>query len=279
MVKRVGLGFLAFMCGTMFLAGVSTFLDNLFTNPARAMSDLAVTAVFGALTVFIILKLFGRRIRVIPETRKYLPGSKLPIVPNAGLVLMPGEVCHIAEKAQAGVLKTVTGSVRRSSGTRVRGLLGTSYSGASRSRSTSEDVIDRSSGMLYVTNKRIVIAAPKYGFEAPLRTGNVCDTVCKQLRSPNEARKLYDFCARTCLYIKCFTGRSILESTWSDPLKKQKPALGNRRRAKSHALTILNMKKTAPGVTSTGDGSRRSDKIATPITSPILSHFIGGMQP
>ena len=168
MVKRVGLGFLAFMCGTMFLAGVSTFLDNLFTNPARAMSDLAVTAVFGALTVFIILKLFGRRIRVIPETRKYLPGSKLPIVPNAGLVLMPGEVCHIAEKAQAGVLKTVTGSVRRSSGTRVRGLLGTSYSGASRSRSTSEDVIDRSSGMLYVTNKRIVIAAPKYGFEAPL---------------------------------------------------------------------------------------------------------------
>ena len=37
--------------------------------------------------------------------------------------------------------------------------------------------------------------------------------------------------------------------------------------------------KTRPRCASTGDGSRRSDKIATPITSPILSHFIGGMQP
>lgn len=170
MRKKVGLGFLALMCGTMSLAGFSTFFNDLVSNPGAAMSDLVMALLFGAITVFIILKLFGRRIRVIPESRKYSPGNKLPIVPSAGLILAQGEVCHIADKAQIGALKTIKGSVRKSSGTSVYGLFGTSYSGSSRSRSTSEDVIDKSAGMLYVTNKRIVMAAPKYGFEEPLES-------------------------------------------------------------------------------------------------------------
>lgn len=169
MAKKVGLGFLAFMCGTMSLAGISSFFRDLTTNPGIAVSEFIMAILFGAATIFIILKMFSRRIRIIPESRKFSRGSKLPIVPNAGLVLMPGEVCHIAEKAQIGKLKTVIGSVQRSSGTRVHGVFGvTSYRGSSRSRETNEDIIDKSSGMLYVTNRRIVMAAPKYGFEEPL---------------------------------------------------------------------------------------------------------------
>ena len=168
--KKFGFSFLAFMCGVTAITGLCAFFSDLVSSPRTAANDLIVFVLFGTITLFALLKLFGRKVRLIPESRKYSPGSKLPVVSNSGLTVYPGEICHIAERVQIGVLTTVKGTVRKSSGTRVRGLSGISYSGSSRSQTVNKDVLDKNPGTLYVTNRRIVVASSKYGFAEPLES-------------------------------------------------------------------------------------------------------------
>lgn len=93
----------------------------------------------------------------------------LPMVLAPGLILQPGEICHVAEKVQSAKPKQVTlGYTGRSAGASVRVMPGlTLHSGGSRGRPIRGTVLEKHDGTLYVTNRRIVLNSEKYGFSKP----------------------------------------------------------------------------------------------------------------
>ena len=163
-MKRGLWGFLTFTCAMMALAGISAFSTD------QNSTDLILGILFIPLTALCARKFFRPESRFFPERRTYIPGSPLPIVPSPGLVLAHGEICHLAERVKVGRLKTVrTGTVTSHSGGGIRVAKGFSIrSGTSVSRSILKDVLDTTPGTLYVSNRRIVAASPKYNFDKPL---------------------------------------------------------------------------------------------------------------
>lgn len=156
---RWGWGFLAFICGNLAAIGIGS------VSTPGGLQNLLVGIVFAALTILFIKKA-GGSVRILPESRKYNPGDPLPITACPGLFLEKDEIGHLCEKVQIGKVKNVsTGSVTTHSGGSVRVARGLSvHSGTSYTTTKRADVLDKSAGTLYVTNKRIIGASPKYSF-------------------------------------------------------------------------------------------------------------------
>lgn len=159
---RWGWGVLTFICGNLAAIGIGSI-----TAPGGSQNFL-IGIICAALMCLCAKKAGG--IRFLPESRKYTPGDPLPITVCPGLLLTDGEICHICENIKIGKIKNVSvGSVSSRSGGSVRIARELSiHSGSSRSRTIRADVFDASNGKLYVTNKRVVAASPKYSFNERL---------------------------------------------------------------------------------------------------------------
>lgn len=159
---RWGWSALTFVCGNLAAIGIGSI-----TAPG-GLQNFAI-GIICAVLMCLCAKKAGSG-RFLPESRKYNPGDPLPVTVCPGLLLSSGEVCHICENIKIGKVKNVSvGSVSNQSGGSVwiaRGL--SVHSGTSRSRTIRADVFDANSGMLYITNKRVVAASPKYSFNERL---------------------------------------------------------------------------------------------------------------
>ncbi len=92
------------------------------------------------------------------------------IVTKPKIILKPNEVCYFQKKAFAIHTKNVViGNWRTGSHSSAR--IGRYSLGESSSQSfnTRGDVTEKSEGILFITNQRMVLNSPKFGFEIPLR--------------------------------------------------------------------------------------------------------------
>lgn len=105
-----------------------------------------------------------------PAILEFTPGSELPIVPAAGLLLAPQEVCHICMPAQSVKLKqAVVGYSGGHGSMSVRVARGvTLRTGSSRGTPIRDTVMEKYPATLYVTNRRIVLVSPNMGFDKPI---------------------------------------------------------------------------------------------------------------
>jgi hypothetical protein len=110
------------------------------------------------------------KFHLIPEHRSYAPGSPLPIVDPGNMFLASGEVCYAKEAAKSCKLKTQTvGYSGGGGGVSVRIAKGvTLHSGSRRSAPIKKTYLDKSPGVLYITNKRIIMASSTYPFDRKL---------------------------------------------------------------------------------------------------------------
>lgn len=162
MARKFWYGFGIFMCGSLTLAGFSAAIDS------KELRDLVIAIVFLAITALLVYKWPGKRL--IPESRAYTPGAPLPIVAPGNMFLASGEVCHARETAKSCKLKTQTVGYSGGGGwVSVRIAKGvTLHSGSRRSAPIKETYLDKSPGVLYITNKRIIMASSTYPFDRKL---------------------------------------------------------------------------------------------------------------
>ena len=97
-------------------------------------------------------------------------GKPLPIVQSKGAIIAPGETCHYSRPATFVKTKNVVVSHSGShSGVSIRVMKGMSYrSGQSQSKAIRGNVQEKTSGVLTVTNKRIIFSASKGAFDKPI---------------------------------------------------------------------------------------------------------------
>lgn len=165
-MKKVLYAYLTFICVGMVFAGISASFAN------KDFRSFVIGLAFIPLALLCFKKFRRPGKRLLPESRTYTPGSQLPIVRSPGLILTPGEICHLSESIKVGKLKTIrTGTITSHSGGSVRVAKGLSVrNGKSTSRSIQKSILDTASGMLYITNKRIVASSPKYNFDKSLKS-------------------------------------------------------------------------------------------------------------
>lgn len=92
------------------------------------------------------------------------------IIKDPSLSLKPGEVCFYEGKAVAYHEKNVvTGYKGGGAGISVRVAKGLSvHTGSGAKQAVRENVAEKYSGTFYITNSRLVLLAPKYGFDIPV---------------------------------------------------------------------------------------------------------------
>ena len=100
-------------------------------------------------------------------SHSYHPLTVLPIIHSSGIVLKDDELCHYQGNAHTEKSHSrVSGYVSQHTGGSVRIAKGLSlHQGASEREAIRETVTERSKGILYITNKRIVFIAPKDAFD------------------------------------------------------------------------------------------------------------------
>lgn len=146
MSKRIGYGFLAFMFASWMIVSVIIVFQSILTDISSALVGLVFALVCGFLTYRCTRKAFGLKKRIPPESRKYIPGTPLPVVTANDLILSPSEVCHIFEHVKVGKFRTVT------------------------TKSGKQAILNTDTGKFYVTNKRIIAASPRYSFDQSLES-------------------------------------------------------------------------------------------------------------
>lgn len=94
----------------------------------------------------------------------------LPNIIGSNIVMKKGEVCHYSGRVYITKTKnTVVGNVRSSTGVSVRAMKGLyARAGQSQTQVVRADITENTPGMLYVTNKRLVLTSAKYGFDKSL---------------------------------------------------------------------------------------------------------------
>ena len=98
------------------------------------------------------------------------PPAKLPVADGSGLVLQEGEFCCLRQAAEnLQVKNVVVGRKSNTGGMSVRVMKGVRLrSGNSTSAVIRGNVAQRTRGMFYITNKRVVMVCPKGAFDKPL---------------------------------------------------------------------------------------------------------------
>ena len=158
----------------IFLMGMGMFLGwGLFMGFSTDRDDYVIVAIFAFLFFLPGALLYNSGATVKPPKKllkTFDPSQPLPVLFAPGLILKPGEICHVAETVQAAKPKQVTiGYTGRSAGVSVRVMPSvTVHSGGNRGRPIRGTVLEKYDGTLYVTNQRIVLNAAKYGFSKPL---------------------------------------------------------------------------------------------------------------
>lgn len=97
-------------------------------------------------------------------------GKPLPEVRSKGAIIAPGEICHYSNPATFVKTKNVVvGQSSTHNGASIRVAKGMSFRmGESHSRTIRGNVQEKTSGILTVTNKRIVFSANKGAFDKPI---------------------------------------------------------------------------------------------------------------
>ena len=105
----------------------------------------------------------------IPEKSAYKQ-LEMMVIQNPPISLKKGEVCFYEGDAQAIHIKNVVvGSKSKGSGASIRVAKGLSFhTGGGGSKTIRKDVVERFNGNLYLTNMRIVLLTPKFGFDLPI---------------------------------------------------------------------------------------------------------------
>lgn len=96
------------------------------------------------------------------------------IIPNPTISLKKGEVCLYEGEAKAMNARLVTesgDSVGAGFTWRISKHFAL-YSGGGKSKKVQKTVIDEYPGKFYLTNRRMILLAPKFGFEASLQNVN-----------------------------------------------------------------------------------------------------------
>lgn len=99
-----------------------------------------------------------------------LPLNSLPVVTPNGLVLKDGEICHYQGAAHTEKNSTrIAGYTSQHAGGSVRIAKGLSvHTGGTERQAVRETLTEKSNGILYITNKRIIFIAPKNAFDKPI---------------------------------------------------------------------------------------------------------------
>lgn len=124
--------------------------------------------IFGYFFLVGIVQLISQKRRKDKKTVKTLnPNEPLPVIITSNLLLSAGEVCHYCQ--QATYVKTknvVVGYSSGSRGTSIRVAKGVSFRlGASKAAPVRGDVHEKTTGILSITNKRIVFSSNKGAFD------------------------------------------------------------------------------------------------------------------
>jgi len=106
------------------------------------------------------------------SSNRYVPLSSLSVVPPTGIVLQDGEICHYRGAAYTQKnTSRIAGYTSQHAGGSVRIAKGLSvHTGGTNRQAVRETLTERSNGILYVTNKRIIFIAPKNAFDKSLKS-------------------------------------------------------------------------------------------------------------
>lgn len=119
-----------------------------------------------------VLKTFSSMPSSCRITNKCAPLTVLPICTPNGIVLNDGELCHYQGPAFTEKTSSrIAGYTSQYTGGNVRIAKGLSiHSGGSERQAVHETLTERSNGILYITNHRIIFIAPKSAFDKPLNS-------------------------------------------------------------------------------------------------------------
>lgn len=105
-------------------------------------------------------------------TSFHLPLKSLPVLTPNGIVLKEDELCHYQGAAYTEKNSSrIAGYTSQHAGGSVRIAKGLSvHTGGTERQAVRETLTEKSNGILYITNKRIVFIAPKNAFEKPINS-------------------------------------------------------------------------------------------------------------
>lgn len=111
-------------------------------------------------------RVYNPKTKVLNQIPPIDPSMPLPEVPAKGLILKPGEICHLVIPVQSAKSKQITaGYFGKRSGVSIRIAKGvTIHSGGSKGTPVHKTVLEKWPGTLYVTNQRIILNSSHYGF-------------------------------------------------------------------------------------------------------------------
>ncbi len=100
----------------------------------------------------------------------YTPLKSLPVLTPNGLVLKENEICHYQGSAHTEKTSSrIAGYTSQHKGGSVRIARGLSvHTGGTERQAVRETLTEKSRGILYITNKRIIFIAPKNAFDKSL---------------------------------------------------------------------------------------------------------------
>ena len=148
--KKIGMGIIyLFTCG---LFCIGWFIDCIIYLLAAIKGESVI----------------GKAKNLSPEL---LESDSLPIVQAGNILLTSGETCHYSGQATIQKIKNkVVGYSGGSSGVSIRIMKGMSYRvGAIKGKAIREDVAETFTGILTVTNKRIIFSASNGSFDKKIQ--------------------------------------------------------------------------------------------------------------
>lgn len=153
----------------VFILWTLASLNELFSKTDNLNTyQKILTILFGYLLLVGIVQLITRKkSRNSKKSRTLAPTDSLPIDTAPNIVLMEGEICHYCGPAvHIKTKNVVVGYSGGSRGTSVRIAKGLSVRvGSSKASPVRGDIQDRSSGILSITNKRIIFSGTKKSFD------------------------------------------------------------------------------------------------------------------
>lgn len=160
--------------GIFMLIGTLTY-DTPQTHDVKGVLFGFVVFCFaiGILLIFLARKVLKKETTASLSSRSprlFDPAQGLQAVIPSGLILRANEECFLIEPVKAARSKEITaGYAGRSAGLSVRVAKGvTLHSGANRGVPIKKTVLEKYNGTLYITSQRIILTAPKFGFEKKL---------------------------------------------------------------------------------------------------------------
>lgn len=153
----------------VFILWTIVSLDGLFSNTDDFDYQWILSVLFGYLLFVGIVQLISgkKKSRNSKKGKTLAPTDNLPIDTAPNIILAEGEICHYCGSAvHIKTKNVVVGYSGGSRGTSVRLIKGVSVRvGSSKAAPVRGDVQERSSGILSITNKRIIFSSTQKSFD------------------------------------------------------------------------------------------------------------------